>query len=451
MRPGRSGRSSGGSSATTSSGTSTRTVSRTSVRPTLRNPRERIPAALPRSKPLPALRGSERESSRRELLGTITLRDSRSRINTDRMGTRTLIEKPTRLRKPMGVTRDLIRRIGQPTGVRKPLSATVNRSRRVSLNRGRRVVLTPVPTMPLPPVTNSSGGASLPGGTTVYHWPHHSLPWYCLPTSSYYYGSSLGSWTTPVWHHPWAIGCRSPWYLGYSDPWCHSWALPWYSCSSARFIWWHHGRWSSRNDSSTWVSTTWIDSADAVQDGEYDTQSLREVYLAQLCDGWHQLTTGDPASALPLIDAALAGLSDSALPWLLRSIGRLGVEDFDGAAEDLGIALELDPSLLSIRWNEVDFLGDDGDAIRAQLWFRLEEDPAEVSCALLIGALALFSEEVADAPARGVVSELLLDGHGNATTVAVHGALRGEAPVEPSPAAQWWMNPDCSRLREVLP
>ncbi|HIG06434.1 MAG TPA: hypothetical protein EYQ08_12055, partial [Planctomycetes bacterium] len=143
---------------------------------------------MPRSKPLPAMRSSERESSRRELLGTVTLRDSRRRITTDLIGTSTLIEKPSRLLKPVAVTRDLIRRIGQPTGARIPLSATVSRSRRVSLNRGRRVVLTPVSTMPLPPVTHSGGGASLPGGTTVYHWPHHSLPWYCLPTSSYYYG-----------------------------------------------------------------------------------------------------------------------------------------------------------------------------------------------------------------------------------------------------------------------
>ncbi|MDE0961285.1 MAG: hypothetical protein OSB09_10935 [Planctomycetota bacterium] len=383
----------------------------------------------------------------------------------DRNGTSTLIVKPGVLRKPGGATRNLIRRIGQPTGQRKPITGISSRSGRVSLKPNRSGIMTSVPTLPLPPMTlppmtHTGSGVSIPGGTTVYHWPHHSLPWYCLPTSSYYYGSYLGSRTIPVWHHPWAIGFSSPWYLGYSDPWCHSWALPWYSCSSANYVWWHHGRWSSRNQSSLWVSTIWSDLGDdgydpesttVIDDDGFDSQSVREVHRAQLCDGWHALAEGDPATALPLIDSALEGLSDSGLPWLLRSIGRLAVDDLDGAAEDLGIAIELDPSLLSIRWNEADFLGDHGVAIRSQLWARLEQDPADVSSAMLIGVLSLLSDDVADAPARGAVSELLLDGHGNSTTVAVHGALRGESPVEPSPAAAWLMNPDCSGLREVLP
>ena len=277
-------------------GSSTSIRARSSVRPTIRVPREVIPAALPGQKPLPALRDRNQDRATQELLGTVTLRDTRGRVSSALGTSRTLLRKPLRTKplsmRPAGATRDLIRRIAKPSGPRKPLIGTTTRSRRVSLSPG------PGSAPPAPPVLPGGGASTIPGGTTVYNWPSTPLPWYCLPGSSYYYSTYLGSWTHhgPVWHHPWAVGCWSPWYLHHPDPWCHGWGLPWSYSSSAHYIWWHHGRWSSRYGSSVWISTTWVGADDystsdatiqfaddepIAEPGDLQGESLRRV----ACDG----------------------------------------------------------------------------------------------------------------------------------------------------------------------
>jgi len=235
--------------------------------------------------------------------------------------------------------------------------------------------------------------------------------------------------------------------------------------SSYNLVWWHHGYWSNYGSSRVWTSRYWGNSGydsysepivvyDSDDDEYIPEPELidREEFRAALCDGFHRLSQGDPVGALPLLDSALEGLSDVGMPWLLRSVARLLCDDLDGAEADLTIAIELDPSLLLVRWQEDEILGGEIDSVREQLWSRLEMIPEDAPAALMLGTLALLSESVPDAPARGAISEVLLAGQGNAATVAVHGVLRGETTAEMlSPAAAWLEDPDCSGLLEAIP
>ncbi len=308
-------------------------------------------------------------------------------------------------------------------------------------------------------MTNTGG---VPPITSTYCAP---VPWWCQPIyNTGYYGSSWGYYG-PVWTYPWSVGCWSPWYLNDPTPWCHAWVFPWVCHSSYNLIWWHHGYWSNYGSSRVWTSRYWGNSGydyysepvvvyDSDDDEDIPEPELidREEFRAALCDGFHRLSQGDPVGALPLLDSALAGLSDVGMPWLLRSVARLLCDDLDGAEADLMIALELDPSLLAVRWQEDVILGGEIDSVRAQLWSRLEMNPEDEPAALMLATLALLSESVPDAPARGAISEVLLAGQGNATTIAVHGVLRGETTAEMlSPPAAWLEDPDCSGLLEAIP
>ena len=439
---------------TSNRGSSGRVSSRAPI--VLHSP-EVTPSAPPAAKPLPALRDRNR-TERRELLGTVTLVDSRRDRQDSNNRAATMRLKPGR------ATLDLIDRISRPGRTPKPQTGVISKPGGISISAPTRVPVGSgvgsIPT-PLPPFPVPGGTVTHTGGFPLSSSHCGSVPWWCQP--SYSCGSYWGSYG-PVWTYPWLAGCWSPWYLNDPTPWCHSWALPWVSYSSFNFVWWHHGYWSSYGPSLVWTSRYWGNTGyDSYSDpivvyADEDEEAVeqeplidREQFRAYLCDGWHRLSTGDPVAAVPLFDSALEGLSDVGLPWLLRSMALLLCDDLSGADSDLQVALELDPSLLAVRWQEIDIFGAEIDTVRAQLWSRLEMDPEDASSALMLATLALLSEAVPDAPARGALSEVLLAERGNSATVSVHGALRGEMEESPSAAALWLADPDCSGLQDAIP
>ena len=444
----------------------TRPTVRPTLRPTLRIPREPVPSPAPRPKPLPALRKPNRDEGTRELLGTTLRRQTLgSTTGIPERRVTTILRKPGS-RADRNATGQLIDRISKPGRIiRKPSVLGTPSSTGVIISSGRRGSVASIPSppsMPLPPLGGSS--THLPGGSTVYHWPSHQLPWYCIPSHGSYYGGHLGSWVHygPVWTYPWTVTVYSPWYLYHPDPWCFGWSLPWNYCSTTRYRWWHHGHWGYGSSALWWEnrygSDPYIDDlSDAtIEFADETTESVPfeedlESYRASLCDGRQLLSQGDGVAALPHIDEALLRFSDHGLPWLLRSMGSLLVDDVERAAADLGEALDRDPSLLSIRWDESQFLGDQAPQVRTVLWDRLELDPADAAAASMVALLSLLSDDVADAPSRGALSEMLLDGNGDATTVVLHGALRGESPAQPSAAASWLLDPSCVTLVEAMP
>ncbi|MGE4631523.1 MAG: hypothetical protein AAEJ47_00655 [Planctomycetota bacterium] len=417
---------------------------------------EVTPSPRPVVKPLPALR-TESRRERRDLLGTVTItgavRDSNRSV--------------TRLLKPSRPTRDLIDRIARPRATAKPGVGTLTKPFGPSLTPSSRkpggIVVGSVPA-PLPPFPSSGGTVTQTGGMPVTSSTCAPVPWWCQPYyNTTYYGSHWGHYG-PVWNYPWVAGWCSPWYLLDPTPWCHSWALPWACYSSYNLVWWHHGYWRNHGAALVWTSRYWgINDYSSYSEpiivyASEDEEDIaeaelvdREQFRASLCDGFHLLSQGDPVGSLPLFDSALEGLSDVGMPWLLRSVARLLCDDIEGAEADLTIALELDPSLLAVRWQEDKIFAEEIDSVRERLWSGLEVNPDDASAALMLGTLALLSESIPDAPARGAISEVLLVGEGNAATVLVHGALRGETPDSLSPAAAWLEDPDCSGLLQAIP
>lgn len=419
--------------------------------------REVTPSAPPAIKPLPALRDQSR-SGRRELLGTVTLIDSRRDRHDSGIRSATSSVKPSR------ATRDLIDRISKPSSKPKPQAGVIHKPGGTVISGSSRV---PVGTgvgsvpAPLPPFPSTGGTGTQTGGVPISSDYCGTVPWWSQPT---YNCGPYGGYYGPVWSYPWLTGYWSPWYLTSASSWCYGWTLPWVCHSSYSLVWWHHGYWSSCGPALVWSSGYWgtndyssyYDDSDAIivyaEENPEEAQRVdREQYRAYLCDGWHRLREGDPVAALPLFDSALEGFSEVGLPWLLRSMARLLCDDLSGAAADLRVAIELDPSLLSIRWQENAIFGEEIDTARADLWSRLEADPEDSSAAIMLGTLALLAESVPDAPARGAVSEVLLSGQGEAATEAVHRALRGETVEVPSAAALWLQDPDCSGLLNAIP
>ena len=77
-----------------------------------------------------------------------------------------------------------------------------------------------------------------------------------------------------------------------------------------------------------------------------------------------------------------------------------------------------------------------------------EESP-QPEIVTMIACLSVFSREIPTAPARGALSEVLLQGEGDETIVYLHQVLRGDRVTFPNEVSQWLGNPSCSRLLEV--
>ncbi|MGE4619412.1 MAG: hypothetical protein AAEJ04_06335 [Planctomycetota bacterium] len=438
--------------------------------PIVLHPPEITPAPLSPSRPLPALRRPDR-NDRRELLGTVTFGDSRlpRAITRIRPGVREL--------KPGQETRDLIDRLARPRTTLKPGTGTLIKPGLDSVSSSSRrragIAISSTGPVALPPFPTSGGVATHTGGMPITTTTHNPVPWWCQPI--YNHGGHSSHWHHhgPVWTYPWLVNYYTPWYLYDPIPWCSGWALPWVHHSSFHLIWWHHGSWHRQGSSFSWTSNYWNDGGYADSDGPIivyaeTTDSVdEEIIVAEdagnlevdlgpartgLCDGWNFLTVGDSEAAVGVLDLAVDGLPEVGLPRLLRSLARLLEDDLVGAEADLRMAIELDPTLLASRWQENENLSARIDQVREQLWSRLEEDSTDASAALLLGTMSLLSEEIPDAPARGAVSEVLLAGEGDQATVAIHGALRGDALQQSlSPAAAWLENPDCDDLLEAIP
>ena len=389
-----------------------------------------VPNALPVS-PLPALKPTSDQS-----VGGVS-------TTLGGAGSSTLNKPPTR---------DMIQRLGRGGDRGVDLS---NRTRARTLSqRNPRVQLSPSGAIHTgvgtirPPVSASGVYTS-----TSLHT--HQLPWYCHPIYSHgvytNVGISLGS-GVYGWYSP----LCSPWYFGYPQTWCYGWWLPW-SCSSTHFIyWWHHGYWSSYSQGVRWSSTVYCDSEIRnhivfveTEEAEEEQISSAEVQRSAICDAWSAMLLSEEEEALAHLERAKIGHPDVALVHFLEGVNRLRLGDLPGAGASWSDAIAIEPELMSLRWDAVLYLERRTEAVLEELWALIEEDSQQPDVVTVVACLSLFAGDIALAPARGALSELLLAGEGDEVTVQLHQVLRGDRVAFPSESSAWLEKPSCSALLNV--
>ena len=401
--------------------------SSTGVRPRVRQGRRTtspVPRALPVT-PLPAMADRKKPS----------FTESRSR------GTE------------LAPTRDMIQRWGRTstTGVATTIPA---RGRVLGKNPRARlapsgVVHTPVGTVQ-PPVVVSGTGVS----NSVYG--HTTLPWSCNPLylQGIYVGVGVHLYADFGFHGWYGYSC-SPWYLSNPLIWCHGWWLPWAYSSSHNIIWWHHGYWQGHSNGVYWSSTlnschdhgsiVFVETQEEIVEVVRDDEILRSA----ICDAWSALQLGDTEAALMHLDLANQEQSDVGLVRFLEAVVHLRLENWQLSGSLFHEALTFEPGLLALRWDDQLYLDRPIESVLAELWGLLEEDALQPEIVTAVSCLSLYSRKVPLAHARGALSELLLAGEGDQTTVELHQVLRGDQVAFPTPVTQWVENPSCSGLLEV--
>ena len=112
-------------------------------------------------------------------------------------------------------------------------------------------------------------------------------------------------------------------------------------------------------------------------------------------------------------------------------------------------AIAIEPELMSLRWDAVLYLERRTEAVLEELWALIEEDYQQPDVVTVVACLSLFAGDIALAPARGALSELLLAGEGDEVTVQLHQVLRGDRVAFPSESSAWLEKPSCSALLNV--
>lgn len=236
--------------------------------------------------------------------------------------------------------------------------------------------------------------------------------------------------------------------------WCHGWWLPWAYQSSHHIYWWHHGSWQGYSDGVSWSSTlsssrdrgyvVFVETEDEIVETFNDEEVLRSL----ICDAWSSIQLGDLKQAQDQLEAAQLQSSSHGLVCFLQGLVQLRLGDWQQAGFFWHEALTLEPEIMALRWDEQEYLDRPVQAILGDLWLEMEESP-QPEIVTMIACLSVFSREIPTAPARGALSEVLLQGEGDETIVYLHQVLRGDRVTFPNEVSQWLENPSCSRLLEV--
>lgn len=388
-----------------------------------------VPRALPVT-PLPALSDSKAPS----LSGS---RDSVSRSRG----------------VDLAPTRDMIQRWGRSqtagVGVSKPV-----RARSLARNPGVRLAPSGTVYTPTGAVHSPVASSGIAVSNTVYG--HTPLPWSCHP--QYLHGIHVGVGVhlyAGFGFHGWYRPACSPWYLSHPLNWCHGWWLPWAYQSSHYIYWWHHGYWEGHSHGVYWSSTlhspryrgsiVFVETQEEVIEVIPDDELLRSA----ICDAWSALQLGDEETALMNLAVANQEQADVGLVRFLEGIVHLRLGNWQLAGSLLHEALQLEPGLLALRWDDPLYLDRPIESVLGDLWALLEEDALQPEIVTAVSCLSIFSSRVPLVHARGALSEVLLAGEGDQTTVSLHQVLRGDSVAFPSAVTQWLENPSCSALLDV--
>ena len=343
----------------------------------------------------------------------------------------------------------MIQRLGRSTSLegrhsRHSGARTLSRNPRVRLASSGTVYTS---TGVIHPPVSASGTLTSSGVYTHVHYP-----WYCQP--QYLHGIHLGVGVSLYSGFGWTSAYCSPWYLNHPLNWCHGWWLPWAYQSSHHIYWWHHGYWQGHSQGVSWSSTL-SSSRDyghivfvETQDEIVETIDDQEVLRSFVCDAWSSIQLGELERAQKLLETAQLQSSSHGLVSFLQGVVELRLGNWQQAGFFWHEALTLEPAIMALRWDEQGFLDRPVQAILGDLWLQMEEAP-EPQIVTTIACLSVFSREVPTAPARGALSEVLLQGEGDETTVQMHQVLRGDRVAFPNAVSQWLENPSCSALLEV--
>lgn len=297
-----------------------------------------------------------------------------------------------------------------------------------------------------------------PVGTAISNtvYGHTSLPWSCHPQYLHGFHLALGVHLYADYgFHGWHLGNCSPWYLSHPLNWCHGWWLPWAYSSSHHIFWWHHGYWHGHSHGVYWSSTlhssrdrgsiVFIETREEIIEVIRDDEILRTA----ICDAWSAYQMGDVEDSLRHLDRANQEQSDIGLVRFLEALVHLRLENWQLAGSLFHEALTLEPGLLALQWDDSLYLDRPIESVLADLWGLLEDDPMQPEIVTTVSCLSLYSRKVPLAHARGALSELLLAGEGDQTTVDLHQVLRGDRVVFPTAVTHWVENPSCSGLLQV--
>lgn len=171
-----------------------------------------------------------------------------------------------------------------------------------------------------------------------------------------------------------------------------------------------------------------------------------EFLRTAICNAWSAYQLGDVEEALTYLNLANQEQPDIGLVRFLEALVHLRLENWQLAGSLFHEALTLEPGLLALQWEDSIYLDRPIESVLADLWGLLEEDPIQPEIVTTVSCLSLYSRKVPLAHARGALSELLLAGEGDQTTVNLHQVLRGDRVAFPTAVTHWVENPILFRI-----